>query len=140
MRHAMTVRLAAVWFGLWASGLGPLAAQGLSREEALAAVYGNAQVTAERVFLTPEQVQQVAAQAGADPVSPLVARYLATRNGETIGRAYVDTHTVRTKRESLLISLDTHGPRDTGRCHRLSGTHRVHGARGVAGPVRRSRA
>ena len=109
MRHAMTVRLAAVWFGLWASGLGPLAAQGLSREEALAAVYGNAQVTAERVFLTPEQVQQVAAQAGADPVSPLVARYLATRNGETIGRAYVDTHTVRTKRESLLISLDTQG-------------------------------
>ena len=73
------------------------------------AVYGNAQVRAERVFLTPGQVQQVAARAGADPASPLVARYLATRNGETIGRAYVDTHTVRTKRESLLISLDGEG-------------------------------
>ena len=39
----------------------------------------------------------------------LVARYLATRNGEVIGRAYVDTHTVRTKRESLLVSLDAQG-------------------------------
>jgi electron transport complex protein RnfG len=109
MHRAMTVRLVAVGFGLWVLGLGPLAAQGLSREEALAAVYGNAQVRAERVFLTPEQVQQIAARAGEDPASPLVARYLATRNGETVGRAYVDTHTVRTKRESLLISLDAQG-------------------------------
>jgi hypothetical protein len=109
MRHSMTVRLVAVGIGLWVSGLSPLVAQGLSREEALAAVYGNAQVRAEQVFLSPGQVQQVAARAGADPASPLVARYLATRDGETIGRAYVDTHTVRTKRESLLISLDGEG-------------------------------
>ena len=109
MRHAMTVRVVAVGLGLWVSGLGPLSAQGLSREEALAAVYDNAQITAEQVFLTPGQLQQVAARAGADPASGLVARYLATRNGEAVGRAYVDTHTVRTKRESLLISLDAQG-------------------------------
>lgn len=39
----------------------------------------------------------------------IYARYLALRDGEVIGRAYVDTHVVRTKRESLLISLETDG-------------------------------
>jgi electron transport complex protein RnfG len=108
MCHPMTIRLVAVCLGLWAS-IGTPAAQGLSREEALAAVYGDAQVRAEQVFLTPGQLQQIASRAGTDPVSALVARYVATRNGETIGRAYVDTHTVRTKRESLLISLNAQG-------------------------------
>jgi hypothetical protein len=31
---------------------------------------------------------------------------VAARGGQAVGRAYVDTHIVRTKRESLLISLD----------------------------------
>ena len=84
-------------------------AQSLSREEALAAVYAGANIRAEQVFLTPTQLKSVAARAGTDPASALVARYVATRNGQVIGRAYVDTHTVRTKRESLLISLDAQG-------------------------------
>jgi len=109
MYQTLPVRLVAVGLGLWAVGLGTLAAQGLSREDALAAVYDDAQVRTEQVFLTPTQLEQVAARAGQDPASPLVARYVATRNGETVGRAYVDTHTVRTKRESLLISLDAQG-------------------------------
>ena len=41
--------------------------------------------------------------------SALVARYIARRDGEVVGRAYVDTHVVRTKRESLLISLNPRG-------------------------------
>jgi len=109
MSRGPGVRLLAVGVGLWALSLGLSAAQGLSREEALAAVYGGADVRAERLFLTPAQVKQVAMRAGTDPASALVARYLATRNGEIVGRAYVDTHTVRTKRESLLISLDARG-------------------------------
>jgi hypothetical protein len=48
-------------------------------------------------------------RAAVDVPSALVARYLATKDGKVIGRAYVDTHTVRTKRESLLVSLDTEG-------------------------------
>ena len=109
MRRAFGGRLSAFGLGLWALGLGLAAAQGLSREEALAAVYGGADIRAEQLFLTPAQVTQVATRAGTDPASALVARYLATRNGEIIGRAYVDTHTIRTKRESLLISLDAQG-------------------------------
>lgn len=84
-------------------------AQSLSREEALAAVYPGADVRAEQVFLTPPQLKHVAMRTGTDTPSALVARYLATRNGQVAGRAYVDTHTVRTKRESLLISLDAQG-------------------------------
>lgn len=84
-------------------------AQGISREEALAGVYPGAQIRSEQVFLTAAQVKQVAAAAGADAPSPLVARYLASRDGRVVGRAYVDTHVVRTKKESLLIALDADG-------------------------------
>jgi hypothetical protein len=52
-------------FGLWAWGLGHvLGAQGISREEALAAVYPGANIRAEQLFLTSAQVKQVAARAG----------------------------------------------------------------------------
>jgi hypothetical protein len=97
-------------FAVWVWGFGIFAAaQGLSREEALAQVYPGAEISAERIFLTPAQVTEVARRAGTDPASALVARYLAARNGQAVGRAYVDTHTVRTKRESLLIALDAQG-------------------------------
>ena len=39
----------------------------------------------------------------------IYARYVARRGGAVVGRAYVDTHVVRTKRESLLISVDPNG-------------------------------
>lgn len=97
-------------FGIWALGFGLcLPAQGITREEALAASYPKAQVRAEQLFLTPAQRKQVEARAGAEMPSLLIARYVATRDGKVIGHAYVDTHVVRTKRESLLISLDDRG-------------------------------
>ncbi len=86
-----------------------LQAQFITREEALAAVFPDAEVEAERVFLTDDQVHRAAELAGGDPPRALVARYLARERGEVVGRAYVDTHVVRTKRESLLISLDAAG-------------------------------
>jgi len=99
-----------VVLGVWVLGFGiSVAVQGLSRDEALAAVYAGADIRAEQVFLTPAQLKQVVIRAGTDPASALVARYIATRNFQIIGRAYVDTHTVRTKRESLLVSLDAQG-------------------------------
>ncbi len=85
------------------------AAQGISREEALAGAYPGAQIRAEQVFLTDAQMKQAATAARTDVASPLVARYIASRDGTVVGRAYVDTHTVRTKKESLLISLDAAG-------------------------------
>lgn len=80
-----------------------------SREEALARVYPGAAIRAERVFLTKQQIQQAAAVSEVDVPNALIARYLAIVNGKVIGRAYVDTHIVRTKNESLLICLDQSG-------------------------------
>lgn len=83
--------------------------QTLSREEVLASAYPGALVKAEQVFLTSGQQKRAAALAGQEIPSALVARYVATLGGQTIGRAYVDTHIVRTKKESLLICLDAGG-------------------------------
>jgi hypothetical protein len=81
----------------------------ITREEALALAFPGAQTRAEQLFLTPDQQKAAAARAGADLPTALVARYIATRDGVAVGRSYVDTHTVRTKRETLLISLDAEG-------------------------------
>lgn len=81
----------------------------ITREEALAAVFPEATVEAERVFLTRPQMAQIGELAGVEVESGLVARYMATEHGRIVGRAYVDTHVVRTKRESLLISLEVDG-------------------------------
>ncbi len=81
----------------------------ITRDEALAAVYPGADVEAERVFLTADQTERAVALSGGEVPSALVARYVARRDGQIVGRAYVDTHIVRTKRESLLISLDGAG-------------------------------
>lgn len=81
----------------------------VTREEALRGVYPGASVEPQQVFLT-EQQQRRAAELASGPVpSALIARYLASKDGVLIGRAYVDTHVVRTKRESLLVSLDPNG-------------------------------
>lgn len=81
------------------------AAQGPTREEILASVYPGAAIRPEQVFLTGDQQEQIATLARVEVTSALVARYIAVRDGAVIGRAYVDTHIVRTKRESLLIAL-----------------------------------
>lgn len=81
----------------------------ISREEALAAAYPGAEIVSERVFLTQDQQQRAAKVAGLDLPSALIARYLALKDGRQAGRAYVDTHVVRTKKESLLICLDPSG-------------------------------
>ena len=95
----------ALWLVLAA---GAAAAQpGLvSREEALAAVFPGATIDADRVFLTDGQVERIAKLAGEDVGTKIYARYIARRGGVVVGRAYVDTHIVRTKRASLLISID----------------------------------
>ena len=89
----------------------------LSREEALAAAYPSARIRSERVFLTVQQRRRAAELAKVDIPSPLIARYVAHREDRVVGRAYVDTHVVRTKKESLLICLD-----GTGKVQRIEVT------------------
>ena len=81
----------------------------ISREKALSALYPGAEIRADRVFLTDAQAKQARQIGGVDIPSLLIARYIASKDGKIAGRAYVDTHTVRTKNESLLIALDATG-------------------------------
>ena len=89
----------------------PLASQTavISREEALAAVFPGAEITAERLFLSAEQIERIAALSREEVRGGLFVRYVARIGDEVLGRAYLDTHVVRTKRESLLISLEEDG-------------------------------
>ena len=78
----------------------------LTRSELLADAYPEAEAQLETIFLTFEQVTTIGKLSGNPVPSPVIARYFITRAGRLIGRAYVDTHIIRTKRESLLISLN----------------------------------
>ena len=98
--------LLAVTSGAVASG----AQEGvITRSEALGAVYPGAAVTRDRVILTREQVAAVADLARVGMQGRIFPRYVARRDGAVVGRAYVDTHTPKTERQSLLISLDAEG-------------------------------
>ena len=59
----------------------------------------------------------------------LYARYVVSRNGMVVGRAYIDTHQVRTKKESLLVSLDA-----SGRVQRIDVTVFLEPPEYIAGP------
>ena len=96
--------LTAAMLGVVASAAGEL-----TRDEALGLAYPGAVIKAERVFLTEEQRQRASARAGEPIETALVGRYVAAIGSKVVGRAYVDTHVVRTKKETLLISLDAAG-------------------------------
>ena len=85
------------------------AAELVTREEALAAAFPDAQILPETLFLTPTQQKDAEALSDGEIPTPMIARYTASCNGRLLGRAYVDTHVVRTKKESLLIILDADG-------------------------------
>lgn len=97
---ALAGALLAAWLPAWAA---------ISREEALKAAYPDAEVKSERIFLSRSQQRLAADIAGVEVPSALIARYLASRDGIPVGRAYVDTHVVRTKKETLLICLNADG-------------------------------
>ena len=106
MRRTLPV-VALLW--LLAPGVALAQGGGISREEALSGAFPGAVIEAEQVFLTKEQMSRIGELARVDVESGLIAHYVATKGGEVEGRAYVDTHIVRTKRESLLISLTADG-------------------------------
>jgi hypothetical protein len=80
-----------------------------SREEILRSVYPDTTHSAERIFLTEAEAIKVKEMTGKELPSPLIALYRVRRAETVVGRAYVDTHVIRTKRESLLVCLDAEG-------------------------------
>lgn len=81
----------------------------ITRGEALAIVYPDAEITRDRVILTSQQMTKVARLAQVAMRGKIFPRYTASQNGVVIGRAYVDTHDVKANRQSLLVALNTTG-------------------------------
>jgi len=81
----------------------------ITREEALKAAFPGATIQSERLFLTAGQMAEAAALAGVEIPNAMMARYRAEKAGTVLGFAYVDTHLVRSKPESLLVILDADG-------------------------------
>lgn len=78
----------------------------ISREQALAAMFPGSQIHSKTVFLTKAQIEKAQTLSGEEITSALIARYEIFKDENLVARAYVDTHSVRTKKESLLIVLD----------------------------------
>jgi len=81
----------------------------LTQEKALAEAFPGAQVERRSAFLTEAQMKAVAESAGSPPASPVIAYYLATKDGRPAGAAFFDTHLVRTLSETLMIVVDPNG-------------------------------
>lgn len=84
-------------------------ATGITREEALKLAFPDATIQSSVVFLSDQEKKLAEENSGVELPSALVARYVAVRGAEVVGRAYLDTHVVRTKKESLLIILEPDG-------------------------------
>jgi Na+-translocating ferredoxin:NAD+ oxidoreductase subunit G len=81
----------------------------ISRDEALKLAFPDAEIRQSMIFLTKDEQSEASNLAGLPIESGLVARYDALKDQKPVGRAYLDTHIVRTKKESLLIVLSDDG-------------------------------
>ncbi len=89
---------------------GSLAAVYYSKQEALELAFdGQAEVEMLALFLRPEQKAAIEQLAHLALDSELYTFYIGKRNGQIVGYAAIETHTVRTKPETLLIVLDAEG-------------------------------
>jgi hypothetical protein len=81
-----------------------------SQDEAFELAFGpGAAVTSEPVFLSDEQIAAVEQEARVKLDSGLFTFYTAEREGKSLGFAAIESHTVRTQPESLLIVLSRRG-------------------------------
>ena len=81
-----------------------------SKQEALELAFGKgAKVETRSFFLTDMQVTEVEKIARVKLDSKLFAFYVGKRENTLLGYAAIESHTVRTKAETLLIVLTPHG-------------------------------
>src|SRR5438477_2264981 len=82
----------------------------LSQDEALKLAFGAAsEIDSRTVFLTAAQKKAAGELAGTDLDRELVTVYSARRDGKPAGRAYFDTHQVRTLSETLMVAVAPDG-------------------------------
>lgn len=81
-----------------------------SKEEAFELAFGSgADIQNTPVFLTDEQVAEVEKTAKVKLDTKLFTFYTGSKQGETLGHAAIESHTVRTQPETLLIVLSPKG-------------------------------
>ena len=85
------------------------AATSITLDEALALAFPDCDVERQTVYLTDDQRQRAAEVAVVDSVGGLIHTYRATKDATLVGTAYLDTHTVRTLPETLLVVVDSAG-------------------------------
>lgn len=81
-----------------------------SKEEAMELAFGRGAIIESRpVFLSDEQVQEVERLAMTKLDSQLFTFFEGYRDGKLLGYAVIDSHTVRTQPETLLVVLSPEG-------------------------------
>jgi electron transport complex protein RnfG len=81
----------------------------LTLDEALQLAFGEAHIERSTVYLTDAQFERARELAGSELPARIVHPYVARKDGALQGSAYVETHRVRTLRETLLIVVDPQG-------------------------------
>lgn len=81
----------------------------VTQDKALAEGFPGSTVERRSAFLTDAQVKKVEELAGSPLATPVIAYYVATRDGKATGAAFFDTHLVRTLPETLMIVVDPGG-------------------------------
>lgn len=82
----------------------------MSREEALKTVYPDADsVERNSVFLSASLKEKIAKRSKTEVDSNIYTFYVARHNGEVLGYSLIDTHIIRTKTETILITINPNG-------------------------------
>jgi hypothetical protein len=82
----------------------------LTVDQALRLAFPECELERETLYLTETEMESSGDDAG-EPISrAIVIRYVARRDGRTVGTGYFDTHRVRTLDETLLVVVS---PNDT---------------------------
>ena len=84
----------------------------LSRESALRTAFPGAdEVVAHDLVLTPEEADRIASRAGAGAAldSRLITAYEGRTGGESLGWALIDTHTIRSLPQTVLVVIAPDG-------------------------------
>ena len=81
-----------------------------SKEEALKLAFGdNAQIEMLSLFPSDEQTQQIEQLAKVKLESKLISVFVGRKQDSLLGYAIIDSHTVRSQTETLLLVLDSQG-------------------------------
>ena len=82
----------------------------MKRDEALKAAFPDADsIDKTKIFLTQQQVDEIESLAKAKLTSKLYVIYEGKREGESLGYAIIDTHSLRTKSETVMFVINQDG-------------------------------